>query len=159
MLDRLSLEGRPGLSALMFTGPGLGITVSSLVVSGLSTAGFGWRALWFGSAAVAAIAITAAWRLGLFTLPPADAAPRRGSATLRRSGGRGALLRVILSYGLFGFGYVITATFLVALTRESPDLRGIEAWLWPIVGLTALPSVAIWNAFGRRIGTSRAPTG
>lgn len=156
VLDRLTVEGRPGLSALMFTGPGLGITVSSVVVSGLSALGFGWRALWFGSACVAVLAITAAWRLGLFALPPAGAERREGFATLRRSGGRGALVRVILSYGLFGFGYVITATFLVALTRENTDLRVVEAWMWPIVGFTAFPSVAIWNALGRRIGSSRA---
>lgn len=156
VLDRLSLERRTGLSALLFAGPGIGITTSSVVVSAMSAAGFGWRALWFGSAAMGVAAIAAAWRLGLFTQPPASSQPGTGRATLRRSGRSGALFRIILSYGLFGFGYVITATFLVALTRDNPDLRSVEPWMWPIVGITAAPSVVIWNALGRRIGASRA---
>jgi hypothetical protein len=64
-----------------------------------------------------------------------------------------ALLALVLSYGLFGFGYVITATFLVQLVRTNAAIAPIEPVIWLIVGLAAIPSVAVWSAVGRRIGT------
>jgi hypothetical protein len=69
------------------------------------------------------------------------------------SGMSAPLLALILSYGLFGFGYVITATFLVQLVRSNAAIAPIEPVIWLTVGLAAIPSVALWSAVGRRIGT------
>ena len=62
----------------------------------------------------------------------------------------------ITAYGLFGFGYVITATFIVAIVRETPEARAVEPFVWLTVGLAAAPSVALWNRIGKRIGNARA---
>lgn len=69
---------------------------------------------------------------------------------------RRALVALTLAYGLFGFGYIITATFLSVMVYDQPQLRGSEYLLWFAVGLAAAPSAAIWNAVGRRIGNDRA---
>jgi predicted MFS family arabinose efflux permease len=64
-----------------------------------------------------------------------------------------------LAYGLFGFGYVITATFLVAIVRAAPAVRAVEPWIWGVVGLTAAPSVALWTLIAKRLGISRTFAG
>src|SRR3546814_18154162 len=65
-------------------------------------------------------------------------------------------MKLIVAYGLFGFGYVITATFISAMVREAPALRGIESSVWLAVGVAAIPSVALWSRIARHIGQERA---
>ncbi len=83
------------------------------------------------------------------------AAPRAGS-TVGTASEHSGLFRLALAYGLFGFGYVITATFLIAIVRGEPSLRAFEPVAWLVVGLAALPSVLVWGLIGRRIGLERA---
>jgi MFS family permease len=63
---------------------------------------------------------------------------------------------MIMAYGLFGFGYVITATFLVTIVRQSLEIRSLEPWIWMLFGFAALPSVPLWQGLGRQIGLMRA---
>jgi len=65
---------------------------------------------------------------------PALAAP-----AIVRSGTR--FWPLVMAYGLFGFGYVITATFIVSMVRSSPNARSIEPFVWLVVGVFAIPSV------------------
>ena len=59
---------------------------------------------------------------------------------------------------LFGFGYVITATFLGTIVRGSVEARALESVVWIVVGVSAVPSVAGWTWVGRRLGHSVAWT-
>ena len=61
-----------------------------------------------------------------------------------------------VAYGLFGFGYVITTTFLVAIVRLTAEIRVLEPWIWILFGLAAIPSVTIWARLGERIGPMNA---
>ena len=61
-----------------------------------------------------------------------------------------------VAYGLFGFGYVITTTFLVAIVRQTAEVRVLEPWVWILFGLAAIPSVTIWAWLGKRIGVMNA---
>jgi predicted MFS family arabinose efflux permease len=67
-----------------------------------------------------------------------------------------ALPILIIAYGLFGFGYIITATFLVTTVRLTPELRVLEAFIWVLFGAAATPSVALWSWAGQRMGLTRA---
>ena len=153
VLDQLAALHRPARAALHFAGVGVGIALSSVLIDALHAMGADWRSLWLASGAVAALAIPlAAW------LVP-DAAGRQTSqpmagthaAPLPR--GLGALT---LCHCLFGFGYVVTATFLVAVVRAAPQGRALEAVVWLVVGLAAAPSTAAWGRIARRIGPLRA---
>ena len=64
-------------------------------------------------------------------------------------------MRVIIAYGLFGFGYVITATFISTIARTTPELNAIEPLVWLAVGLAAIPSVAFWSWIGIRFGNGQ----
>lgn len=150
VLDRLAAAGRSGLSAVHFAGVGCGIAASALLVAGLAAAGYGWRAQWLLSGAVSLLALGAAARLipgGVEAKPPPAI---QGAGIDRR------LTALIVAYGLFGFGYVITATFISTMVRAAPEVRFIEPVVWLVVGLAAVPSVALWNRIGGHLGNGRA---
>lgn len=148
VLDRLGAAGRSRLSALHFAGVGTGIAVSAVLVSLLASRG--WRALWIaaGLASAAALGVIAA--LIPDRAEPAAAKPSRTSPS------GPSLTTLIVAYGLFGFGYIITATFLVAMVHGSPEVRAFEPWVWLLVGVTAAPSVAVWTFIEARLGIARA---
>lgn len=154
VIDRLVAAGRPRLVAVYFAGVGTGIAGSALLVSVLTAHGVDWRDLWFACGVASTIALAlVAW------LVPGDAGgDGPGTAASRPVPpvvGRGPGATLVLSYGLFGFGYVITMTFLVAIVRADPGLRPLEPYAWVVVGLAAAPSVAFWNGIARRLGTLR----
>lgn len=146
-LEPLVRAGRVGLSAAPFAGVGLGIAFSSALVSALAAAGFGWKAMWLVNAAIATL-----FALALFALLPAPAAPpaRPHGAQAGDARVSPALAALVLSYGLFGFGYVITATFLVAIVRETSSLSALEPYAWAIVGLAGAASIPFWAWVARR---------
>jgi predicted MFS family arabinose efflux permease len=151
VLARLSAAGRGSLSAIHFAGVGAGIMVSAALVSALLAAGAGWQAMWIWSGATAFVAT------GLVAVLIPDqtlvtATPAAPSTSQSAHG----LPMLIIAYGLFGFGYVITATFLVTSVRMSPELRELETWIWVLFGFAAVPSVALWSWIGARTGAMTA---
>lgn len=150
IIDRLHAAGRSGLTALYFAGVGIGIALSALLVAGLAALGFGWRAHWLASGVVSVVALAV-----VVVLVPDRAEAKAGPATESARPKRG-LAALVTAYGLFGFGYVITATFLVAIVRGSDAIRPLEPLVWLVVGLAAIPSVAFWTGVARRIDIARA---
>lgn len=159
VLERLALSGRASLSALYFSGVGFGIAFSALLVAVLNRSGTGWTGLWGVSGLAtlaAALAVAVLIPSGASTAGPVPPSAPGGEAVPQTPGIPPALLRLIPAYGLFGFGYVITATFIAVIIREAPELAGLEAVSWLVVGLTAAPSIFIWNKIALRTGGSRA---
>jgi predicted MFS family arabinose efflux permease len=151
VLERLSISGRGPLSAIHFAGVGAGILISAVVVSAMLKSGAGWRSLWIGTGSIAMLAaIIAAW-----LIPPAEkiaatAKPVVSSAAPSKIGA------MVVAYGLFGFGYIITATFLVAIVRLTDEIRALEPWVWMLFGFAAVPSVMFWTRLSGRIGIMNA---
>ncbi|NBC34731.1 MAG: YbfB/YjiJ family MFS transporter [Alphaproteobacteria bacterium] len=150
VLGRLAEAGRPGLSALHFGGVGVGIALSAVLVALAREAGADWRALWLVSGAAAALAVPAVQRAVPTALPQDQAPPP--SLPSETAATRGGYVSLVIAYGLFGFGYIITATFLVAIVREAPATAALEPVIWAAVGLAGIPSVAFWSLIGRRLG-------
>lgn len=150
VLDRLSAAGRAHMTGHQFAGVGAGIALSALLVAQLAAQDAAWQWQWIATAALSLLAV-----IGVAALIPAQ---RDGGGAATANGDRGIgspLAALIVAYGLFGFGYVITATFLVQLVRTSAEIAPLEPIIWVIVGLAGIPSVALWAAVGRRIGLGR----
>ena len=149
MFGPLTAVGRGWYGMSPFIGVGVGIAASSLAVSLLAWGGATWQQMWIVTGLIAS-----AMTLGVVLL-----VPRSPAGTLARNvvgSGRikwsRRLILLTLSYGLFGFGYVITATFIVVITRETPALSALEPYIWAIVGLGGAASIPFWSAVSRRIG-------
>jgi predicted MFS family arabinose efflux permease len=138
VLERLAASGHGGLSAVHFSGVGTGIAVSALLTWGLAVAQLGWRAMWIGGGvlSLAGLAAVAALVPGRDAVRPAAASAETGpgDARLRR----------------------LTVTFIVVIVRGSPQAAPIEPAFWLVLGLAAIPSVALWVAAARRFGAMQA---
>ena len=137
-LAQLARRHASSLGGVMYAGPGAGIALSGLLTSGMValhwTAAVGWLIL-----GVLACGLTAVvWRT--FQKPP-PAAPASSS-----SPGEPALatalpvrapqvLLLALAYGLAGFGYIVTATFLPVIARQAlPGSHWLDMF-WPLFGV------------------------
>ena len=77
-------------------------------------------------------------------MPAASTAPTRPRWTR-------AMLRLTVGYGLFGFGYIVPATFLPVIARDAlPDPR-YYVWFWPLCGIAAAISALLSAPLARRI--------
>lgn len=153
VLERLSAAGRPQLSALHFSGVGVGIAISALAVGFAEHAGGTSIEQWGISAVLAGAGLVAVY----FLIPNAA----KGTAAPSKANGappspNPALNRMIAAYGLFGFGYIITATFLVAIVRADPAMAAVESTIWLVFGLVAAPSVFVWTRLSDRLGVPAA---
>jgi predicted MFS family arabinose efflux permease len=152
VLEVLAAADRPGLSSVLFAGVGVGIALSAALVAALRAGHAGWRAPWLASGALSLLGVLAVAAL----IPPHDPIvppphPERGADRADA-----ALFRLVAAYGLFGFGYVITATFIVAMVRADTALRPFEPMVWVAFGVAAAPSVAAWRQVAVGLGLSRA---
>ncbi len=131
VLARLALAGAPALAGLIFVGPGLGIAASGLAATAMVAGGVGAATGWAVFAAGAAVLSAIAWTQlrGTVAAGPAPAGGVDG-------GDRLGLGLFTLAYGLAGFGYIVSATFLPVIARQL--LPGGSVWLdlfWPLFGL------------------------
>ena len=135
ILGGLARRGVPQRGGWIYTGVGLGIAFCGILtwLGGRQTA----RALWLelGLGAAVAAAVVALGLRGERTAPPPVA--RAGGTG---AGGQGA---IVLCYGVFGFGYIVPATFLPAMARAQVSDPLVFGLAWPLFGLAAAPSVAV----------------
>lgn len=151
VFSHLADAGRNDLQNVHFAGVGVGIGLSSLMMLALVQAGQPWPSGWFCAALLSVLGALAVFRL-------VDREPLRGKGdrTEPRLPRDRTLLQLIFAYGLFGFGYIVTATFLIAIVRQDGGTRAFETLVWLATGLAVLPSLYLWGRLARARGPAAA---
>ena len=141
-LNRHSLRPELGLH---FSGLGVGIAVSAVAVAAMADLPWDWQ--WIGLGLLGVVFFVPAW----FWLPkPAgEHPPAAGSAVVPS---RRWLNLMTAAYFCAGFGYVISATFIVDILEALPLLSGRGGWIWLLVGAAAIPSAFIWDRAAVMLG-------
>ncbi|MFA7666315.1 MAG: YbfB/YjiJ family MFS transporter [Burkholderiaceae bacterium] len=153
ILDLAARTARPMLGSMLYSGVGAGIAMSALLVFAGRSAGLGAGPLWLLTGALAALLAIPPWqRLTDAGSDPAVVARQQPAP----AGASPAMRRLIAGYGCLGFGYVITATFIVVMVRRLPDAATWELWVWLTVGLAGAPSNWLWARIAARTGPYRA---
>ena len=128
-LARLAVAGTPQLGGIIFVGPGLGIAVSGLAATAMVAGGLSAATGWAAMAGLAVVLTAVVW-------PQLNGIVAQATPVgLSSASGGSAMTLLAVAYGLAGFGYIVTATFLPVIARQS--LPG-SIWLdlfWPLFGL------------------------
>ncbi len=136
-----------------FSGLGLGIVLSAVAVDLMATH-LTWSQQWLALTAIGMILIIPAWNW----LPRPDTSPFTTSGVKMEDRPPETKWMIILftSYFCAGFGYVISATFLVVIVEAEPALNGYGEPAWLVVGLAAAPACFIWDRIARKTGELKA---
>ena len=146
IVSHVQKKGKIFLGTAHFSGVGLGMALSAIVVSYLGFLNFTWDELWFS---IGILAIILSFQIIKFT--PIQKAEVKYNLKSKNKTNLGFSL-ITISYGLYGFGYVAFGTFISTMSRLTPGLEKTEPYVWFVVGVTGIPSVFFWNWFGSKIG-------
>ncbi|CAN7175599.1 MULTISPECIES: YbfB/YjiJ family MFS transporter [unclassified Variovorax] len=143
-LRRLAETGAPTLQGVIYAGPGVGIAVTGLV--GGAVGRWGSEAGWIGLGLLSLVLIAVIWRIfsdgeSAHAASPAAtaAAPSEAESAAARNDARW----LVGLYGLAGFGYIITATFLPVIARQALPGSPWPDFFWPLFGLAIVPGALI----------------
>lgn len=151
-LEHLSRLGATHAGAMVYAGPGIGIAVTGLcggaMVTWQVTARSGW--FWFGVLA----AVGTAWIWPRVDAGAGEPGAAAGGSSAPVAGPGAFPLQahlLAITYGIAGFGYIISATFLPVIARAAvPDSRLLD-FFWPLFGIgTAVGAIAVaqWRQHG-----------
>ena len=151
VLDTLTAINRPVLAGLLYSGVGTGIALGGFStgplesLGGPDTAWLGMTLLCLPLAALACFAL----RPGVNRSPQAS----HGSAAAspgERKGQRRKYAVLLLVYFIEGFGYIIGATFLVALVQAATNSPETGRAAWIVTGCAAAVSTPLWRIAARK---------
>ncbi|MDQ0608071.1 hypothetical protein QFZ83_002242 [Variovorax sp. W1I1] len=149
-LRRLAETNSPMLAGVIYTGPGIGIAMTGLLGGALGR--WGSEVGWIGLGLLAVVLIAIIWRVfddGEAAQGSGTKAPVAASSATASGADRSDAIWLVALYGLAGFGYIITATFLPLIARQALPESSWPDFFWPLFGAAIIP--------GALIG-ARAPT-
>lgn len=150
-LARLAAAGAPKLGGIIYVGPGLGILVSGLSASAMVALHVSAYTAWYVFGGLALLLTLLVWQR--FRVQPVPAAAPAGHWSPQS--GNGAVAMLVLAYGLAGFGYIISATFLPVIARQALPGSVWQDLFWPLFGLAvavgALMTTRLPDRWDRRI--------
>lgn len=150
VMSWLKGHGYKGQLGLHFSGLGLGIMLPGLAIIVLGQFS-DWAMQWILIGVFSLLFFIPAW---LWMPAPEHKTPSQTS--LQAAPSSLWMRLMIAAYFCAGVGYVISATFIVAILEAMPALSGKGNWIWVCLGLMAVPSCLLWDRLANRIGETRA---
>ncbi|HEX4843915.1 MAG TPA: YbfB/YjiJ family MFS transporter [Limnobacter sp.] len=152
IMNWLARQGLKTELGLHFAGAGMGLVLSGLAVMAMVDH-LQWDQQWWALGALGVVFFIPAW---VWMPKPAKAgSPQAAVDEVAPPSARWMRL-MVGAYFCAGFGYVISATFIVAIAETLPELKGQGPWVWVVVGLAAMPSTFIWDRVARLTGVFEA---
>ncbi|MDG1073909.1 MAG: YbfB/YjiJ family MFS transporter [Methylophilaceae bacterium] len=137
-----------------FSGIGFGIVISSFAAM-LMHQQVHWDMQWYLLAALSILFLIPA--LAWFPPPPADEQSLKQHPTMQHAPPNARFMRLFTAaYFCTGFGYVVTATFMVAIINQLPGLSKVGGWMFLLSGIFAIPSCILWDLIARKTGDVNA---
>lgn len=136
-----------------FAGMGLGIAFCAIAVE-LMHPYFDWREQWMLLTAIGVLMAIPAWRW--LPRPEVQQVTKKGSSMEDRPPSSAFLRLFMAAYFCAGVGYVVSATFIVAIVDQLPGLQDKGFWAFMVLGLAAAPACIIWDLIARRVGDINA---
>lgn len=129
-----------------FSGLGLGIVIPGLLIAVMNQH-VDWAMQWIIMGLFGLVFFIPAWRW-----MPAPAAYQQSEIKTFKLPSKRWMNLMIAAYFCAGVGYVVSATFIVAILENMPALSGKGNWIWVILGMAAVPSCLIWDKISAAIG-------
>ena len=136
-----------------FAGLGFGIALAALLVELMLSVQLDWQSQWYYFSGCAVVLAIPAWRW----LPrPAVVAVATHSQLADMPPSKRFYRLMLASYFCAGYGYVISATFIVTIVERMPLLSGSGNLSFIVLGLAATPAVLLWDLIARKTGYLKA---
>ncbi len=136
-----------------FAGVGLGIAFCAITVE-LMINILSWDQQWLLFSAFAVLFAIPAWRW--LPRPDQESLAQQQAQLVDNPPCRQFMILMMLAYFCAGVGYVISATFIVAIVEQLPGTSGQGNLVFLIVGLSAAPACIVWDLIARRSGILNA---
>jgi predicted MFS family arabinose efflux permease len=135
-----------------FSGAGLSIIVTSILVEVMLAMSANWQQQWLALAIMAAIIAIPAW----LWMPHPSADGQEGITVKDNPPGKAFTLMMMLAYFCAGYGYVVSSTFIVDIVEGVEGLQGQGGFAFLLVGLAATPAALVWDRIARSVGYLKA---
>lgn len=136
-----------------FAGIGLGIAGCAAAVA-LMSRWLDWREQWFVLTAIGCLLLVPALRW--LPAPDSSALTKTGQKLEDNPPGPLFMRLFMAAYFCAGIGYVVSATFIVAIVERLPGLAGQGNLVFLAIGLGAAPACINWDLIARRTGDLNA---
>jgi predicted MFS family arabinose efflux permease len=131
-----------------FSGAGLSIIVTSILIEAMLTMSADWQQQWLALAVMAAIFSIPAW----LWMPHPFVGGKAGAGVKDHPPSKAFKSLMMLAYFCAGYGYAVSSTFIVDIVERVEGLQGQGGVAFLLVGVAATPAPLIWDQIARRVG-------
>ena len=149
VLEELTKQNKVKLSGIFYSGPGIGIFLTGILIPIFNTL-FNWEVIWILLSIISIPLAIISW-IYLKETPKTEDNLNTIKISVKVPPAKW-LPWIFIAYGLEGLGYIVTGTFIIDIAEKIPSFNGHATIIWAIVGLFAIPSCLIWSSLGKKYG-------